>query len=52
MFGLSESDLFFYGGIAVMAAVGILTVLCIVIFTCTGRRLKKKLEREYGSPQR
>lgn len=52
MFGLSESELFFYGGIAVMAAAGILTVLCIVIFTCTGRRLKKKLEREYGKPQR
>ena len=52
MFGLSESELFFYGGIALMVAAGILAVLCIVIFTCTGRKLKKKLEQEYGKPHR
>lgn len=51
MFGLSESELFFYGGIAIMAAAGILAALCIVVFLCTGRRLKKKLEQEYGKPQ-
>lgn len=52
MFGLSESEWFFYGGIAVMAAAAVLAVLCIVIFTCTGRRLNRKLEQEYGKPQR
>lgn len=52
MFGLSESECFLYGGIAVMAAAGILAALCIVIFICTGRRLKKRLEQEYGKPQR
>ena len=52
MLGLSESEMFFYGGIALMAAAGILTALCMVIFTCTGRRVKKKLEQEYGKPQR
>lgn len=52
MLGLSESELFFYGGIAVMATAGILAVMCLVIFTCTGRRLKKKLEQEYGKSQR
>lgn len=52
MSGLSESELFFYGGIAVMVAAGILAALCIVIFTGTGRRLKRTLEREYGKPQR
>ncbi len=52
MLGLSESEMFFYGGIALMAAAGILAALCIVIFTCTGRRLKKKLEQEYGKAQR
>ena len=51
MFGFSESELFFYGGIAMMAAAGILAGLCITIFTCTGRRLKKKLEQEYGKPR-
>lgn len=52
MFGLSESELFFYGGIVMMAAAGILAALCIAVFVCTGRRLKKKLEQEYGKPQR
>ncbi len=44
MLGLSESEMFFYGGIALMAAAGILAALCMVILTCTGRRLKKKLD--------
>lgn len=48
MFGLSERELLFYGGIAVMSAAGILTVGCCILFTYTGRRLKKKLEQEYG----
>lgn len=52
MFGLSESELFFYGGIAVMAVAGILMALCAVLFVCTGRRLRKKLEQEYGKPRR
>lgn len=52
MFGLSESELFFYGGVGIMAAAGVLMALCIIVFTCTGRRLKKKLEQEYGKPQR
>lgn len=52
MFGLSESELFLYGGIAAMAAAGVLLALCIIIFTITGKRLKKKLEQEYGKPQR
>lgn len=50
--GLSESELFLYGGIAVMALAGILTVVCCVLFSVTGRRLKKKLEQEYGKPGR
>lgn len=50
MYGMSESELIFYGGIAAMAAAGILAVLCIVVFTYTGRRLNKKLELEYGKP--
>lgn len=52
MFGLSESELFLYGGITAMVAAGVLLVLCIIVFTITGKRLKKKLEQEYGKPQR
>ena len=49
---LSESEWLFWGGIGVMAAAAVLSVACIIIFTFTGHRLKKKLEQEYGKPQR
>lgn len=48
MFGLLESEFWLYGGIAIMAAVCVLAVLCTVIFVITGKRLKRKLEQEYG----
>lgn len=41
----------FWGGIAAMAAAADFAVLCLVIFQITGRRLKRKLEEEYGKPQ-
>lgn len=50
IFGLSGSELLFYGGIAVMAAVLVLTGICILVFIVTGRKLKVKLEEEYGKP--
>lgn len=49
--GWTESELFLYGGIALMGAVSVMAVVCIGIFIFTGRRLKKKLEEEYGSPR-
>lgn len=49
MFDFSVSEWLFYGGIAAMVVIVILTVLSGVIFAFTGRRLKKKLEQEYGS---
>lgn len=52
MFGLAGSEGLFYGGIAVMAAVGILTVLSLIIFTITGRRIKEELKQEYGEIKR
>lgn len=42
----------FYGGIAAMAAAVLMAVLCIVVFCITGKRIKKKLIREYGEPYR
>lgn len=48
---LSGSEWLFWGGIAAMAAAALLAVLCVAIFYVTGRRLKKKLEEEYGEPQ-
>lgn len=52
MDSLSCSQWLFYGGIAAMTAAGILAVICISVFVFTGRRLKKKLEQEYGKPRR
>ena len=49
---LLTSEILFYGGIAAMAAAVLMTVLCIVVFCITGKRIKKKLIREYGEPYR
>ena len=47
---LSVSEWLLYGGIAAMAAVAVTVAAGIVVFVLTGRKLKKKLEEEYGSP--
>ncbi len=52
MESLLTSENLFYGGIAAMAAAVLMTVLCIVVFCITGKRIKKKLIREYGEPYR
>ncbi len=52
MFGLSGSEVLFYGGIAVMAGTAILAVVSLAVLIGTGRRLKRKLEKEYGKPRR
>lgn len=49
---LSESEWLFWGGIGAMSAAAVLAVICIIIFTFTGQKLKKRLEQEYGKPQR
>ena len=52
IFGLSVSNFLFYGGIVIMAAAAAAMVICTVVFTFTGRKLKRKLEKEHGKPQR
>lgn len=49
---LSESELLFWGGIAIMAAAATLAIICVIVFICTGRKLKRKLEKEYGKLQK
>lgn len=51
MWYLSESDLLFRGGIALMAGSAVLSVLCLAVFSFTGKKLKKTLEEEYGKPR-
>ncbi len=52
MLKLSMGELLLWGGIAAMgAAVGI-EFLCMIIFLVTGRKLKARLEAEYGRQQK
>lgn len=48
---LSVSEILFYSGIAGMGTAAVLAVLAIAVFAVTGRRLKKKLEQDYGKPR-
>lgn len=46
---ISYSELLFYWGIALMVMAVLVAVICIVLFRCSGKRLKKRLEKEYGN---
>lgn len=48
---LSHSEILLYGGLALMAAAALLAVVFMIIYICTGRNLKKRLEEEYGKPE-
>lgn len=43
-----NSEILFWGGIAVMIVALMLLLLCGVIFFITGKKIKKTLEHEYG----
>lgn len=45
---MTATELFFYGGIALMGAAALLALGAIVVFCLTGRRLRARLEQEYG----
>lgn len=45
---LSSSEFLLYGGIAMMAAAVILGVASAVVLHITGKRLRDRLENEYG----
>lgn len=47
---LSVSEKLLYGGIVGMAVVAALVITGIVIFAITRRKIKRKLEEEYGKP--
>ncbi|MBR1702565.1 MAG: hypothetical protein IJ716_11490 [Lachnospiraceae bacterium] len=48
MSGFSVTELFFYGGIATMVTAVVLAILCIIIFSVTGKQIRRKLEQDYG----
>ena len=51
MLGFSQVDIWFYGGIAIMILAVLAVIGDIVVFGITGKKLRNKLEKEYGKPQ-
>lgn len=49
---LTVSEQLLYGGIGLMASAAALAVLCLAGFAISGKRLKRKLEEEYGKPMK
>ncbi len=45
---MSGSELIMYLGIALIALAVVAAIISIVIFVSSGKRLKSKLEQEYG----
>ena len=52
MLHLTTTELFFYGGIVMMGAAAVLALAAVGIFHATGRRLRRRLEEEYGKKPR
>lgn len=48
MLHLSSSEMLLYGGVAIMLAAVVSAAITTAIFKLTGKRLKEKLEKEYG----
>ncbi len=48
---MSQTDAWLYGGIALMVLAVLVGLGCIVVFGITGRKIRNKLEKEYGKPQ-
>lgn len=49
---ISSSELLFWVGIVFMAVSVLLAVVFMTVFRITGCRLKRRLEQEYGKPER
>lgn len=52
IFGLASYDLLFYLGIGVMSISIILLIVYLIFYRDAGKRLQKKLDREYGVPEK
>ncbi|GFI70578.1 hypothetical protein IMSAG249_02407 [Lachnospiraceae bacterium] len=52
MAGLSGSEQLFYGGIALMVIAVIVSGICTIIFKIMGKKIRHKLEQEYGKLDR
>lgn len=52
MLDLSRGQLLLYGGIGLIAAAAVAAVACIVIFVVTGKKIRGKLQQDYGELER
>ncbi len=48
MLRLSGSEMLLYGGVAIMLAAVVSAAITTAIFKLAGKRLREKLEKEYG----
>ncbi len=51
MLNMSGSEYLLWGGATVMAVSVGMGLLAMTVFFFTGRKIKKRLEQEYGNPQ-
>lgn len=49
MSGFSTTEVLFYGGLGIMAAAVVLGAVAVVFFRITGKRIRRRLEKEYGN---
>lgn len=52
MHSLSGSEMLFGGGIIIMTAAVVCAAAGIIVFRLTGKKIRQKLEQEYGRPHR
>ncbi len=48
LINISLTEIFLYGGIALMAVAVFFAAVCLVVFIHSGKKLKKKLKEDYG----
>ena len=48
---LSNSEMLFYGGIAVMAAAVVVAIIATIVLRIFGKQLQVQLEAEFGKKQ-
>ncbi len=51
MTGWTTNELLFYGGIALMCVSVLAAIIAIMAFRLSGKRIKARLEAEYGKPK-
>lgn len=48
LFGMSVSEIWFYGGIIAMVVAVIAAIICFSVFKLSGWKINNQLEKEYG----